>query len=214
MRSLIALLFVTGVAFADCPQFYPSKVTAKEAVVELCYDNFAVLYSMNKKVALLSSAYMDHRSGISTARRSDDFHSDRNIPAMSRAEVDDYKNSGYDRGHLTPDRDFPESKHTDVLTNIVPQVPALNRGKWSRLEADIRRQAQKEPLYVMTGTIFVDPVKTIGNRVAVPSHMYKIVVRPNKQADVYVARNENNAMIERWSIDRLRTYSNLNYNIR
>lgn len=54
----------------------------------------------------------------------------------------DYLLSGYDRGHLCPAADRSSSaslmKQTFVLSNVVPQLPAFNRGPWKHYEAHTR----------------------------------------------------------------------------
>jgi len=65
-----------------------------------------------------------------------------------------------------------------LLTNMSPQVPALNRGMWRILEEQIRKWALKEKeLYIITGPIIRPNYKTIGpNKVTVPQWYYKIIV--------------------------------------
>ena len=107
------------------------------------------------------------------AKRKDNFRLDPVIKTGS-AILADYKGSGYDRGHLPPAGDMAWSKEamseSFFLTNMSPQVPALNRGMWRILEEQIRTWALKEQeLYIITGTIIRPNYKTIGpNKVTVP----------------------------------------------
>lgn len=93
----------------------------------------------------------------------------------------DYSNTGYDRGHLCPagDMNFNRTAMTETffLTNISPQKPGLNRGIWRELEEQVRDWAvDNDSIYIVTGAIFSENPKTIGeNNVAVPTEFYKVV---------------------------------------
>ncbi len=93
-----------------------------------------------------------------------------------------YKNSGYDKGHLCPagDRRFTKEAHdeTFLTSNISPQEHEFNAGVWNRLEQKVRYWANKnDGVYVVTGGILTQGLKTIGNEaVAVPQQFYKIIL--------------------------------------
>jgi endonuclease G, mitochondrial len=109
------------------------------------------------------------------------FVEDRSVKTKS-ADWRNYKNSGYDRGHLCPagDRRFsPEAYHETFLTsNISPQNSKFNAGIWNNLEQKVRFWADKyNGVYVVTGGVLKNGLKTIGEeKVSVPSSFYKIVV--------------------------------------
>lgn len=108
--------------------------------------------------------------------------------AVSTGSADwrNYKNSGYDRGHLCPaaDREFDEALYTETFltSNIAPQVNEFNAGIWNRLEQKVRYWAAKyDGVYVVTGGILESSLTSIGEeQVAVPKHFYKIVLDYNK----------------------------------
>ncbi len=62
--------------------------------------------------------------------RSNRFRSDNDV--LGCARLDDYRNSGYDRGHMAPAGDMKWSARamddSHLLTNIVPQNRRLNAG--------------------------------------------------------------------------------------
>ena len=74
--------------------------------------------------------------------RIDSFRPDYRIPEKFRANLADYKRSGFDRGHLVASANRQESEllnsETFLLTNMSPQHADLNRDIWRRLEQHIR----------------------------------------------------------------------------
>ena len=108
----------------------------------------------------------------------------------------DYKRSGYDRGHLCPAADMSFNakamSETFYMSNMSPQVPMFNRGIWKELEEHVRNRARKEKLYVVTGPIFKSNKGSIGKgKVTVPGYYYKLFYSPSKQQMIaYVLPNE------------------------
>lgn len=127
----------------------------------------------------------------STDRSHFDFMEDPLIPNLLRATKEDYKGSGYDRGHLCPAanaRANPQSmKETFYLSNISPQHPLLNRKYWLKLEKYVRGLTQTyDRVYAITGPLFLSKIgkdgkryvqyEVIGeNEVAVPTHYFKVL---------------------------------------
>jgi endonuclease G len=109
------------------------------------------------------------------------FVEDRLVKTKS-ADFRNYKNSGYDRGHLCPagDRGFSyDAYHETFLTsNISPQNHEFNSGVWNYLEQKVRFWAGKyDGVYVITGGVLKNGLETIGDeRVSVPEEFFKIVV--------------------------------------
>ncbi len=96
-----------------------------------------------------------------------------------------YKNSGYDRGHLCPagDRRFSKAAHdeTFLTSNISPQEHQFNSGIWNTLEQKVRYWAKKyDGVYVVTGGVLNGEMKRIGSDdVSVPNQFYKILIDTN-----------------------------------
>lgn len=109
------------------------------------------------------------------------FYSDDDIPGGT-AIPSDYANTGYDRGHMCPAADRSCSRRTMMATfsmaNITPQVPALNRGAWKRIEDACRRYARGgHPITIIADAIFwqADTLRIGRSRVAVPHAFVKTV---------------------------------------
>jgi endonuclease G, mitochondrial len=153
----------------------------------------------------------DQLSGSLT--RADAFHADTLLPAGERAELADYKGSGYDRGHLAPAADQTKDarlkRETFFLSNMSPQVPQLNQQIWKALEEKARSWLlARGGGYVITGSLFYDPAEDVPGtadglipfaeigkgKVAVPTHFYKIVISKDQagrwQAIAFVMENK------------------------
>lgn len=113
------------------------------------------------------------------------FVQDREVQTGS-ADWRNYKNSGFDRGHLCPagDRRFSYEAflETFLTSNISPMNHDFNRGVWNDLEKQVRRWAKiKDGVFVITGGVLSDNLNTIGEEgVGVPDHFYKIVANRTK----------------------------------
>ncbi|MCB0449788.1 MAG: DNA/RNA non-specific endonuclease [Confluentibacter sp.] len=101
------------------------------------------------------------------------------------ADWRNYKNSGYDRGHLCPAGDRSYSKvafnETFLTSNISPQAHSFNSGIWNTLEQKVRYWASKyDGVFVVTGGVLKGAMKTIGSEnVAVPNQFYKVLIDVN-----------------------------------
>ncbi|MBU2949525.1 DNA/RNA non-specific endonuclease [Tamlana agarivorans] len=96
-----------------------------------------------------------------------------------------YKNSGYDRGHLCPAGDRRSSKaaydETFLTSNISPQEHNFNAGIWNTLEQKVRYWAVKyDGIFVVTGGVLRGDMQAIGDEaVAVPNAFYKVLIDYN-----------------------------------
>lgn len=139
---------------------------------------------------------------VKNAERADDFREDPAITSGS-ASPDDYRRSGYDRGHLAPSRDMSWSTKANsesfLMSNMTPQVPAFNRGIWRSLEQVVRSWAEgAESVRVVTGPVLSQSAQDfphIGqNEVAVPAEFYKalLLTAPDgeRQCAAFVIPNE------------------------
>lgn len=120
------------------------------------------------------------------------FKPDPLLPAGRRAERDDYSGwrNVYDRGHQAANADqrgrgVAVVRESFLLSNMTPQASRLNQNRWRILEGRIQELARSRgELWVVTGPVFVDEDSdgvvhhyVLGqNRVAVPTHYFKIVV--------------------------------------
>ncbi|MCB5362171.1 DNA/RNA non-specific endonuclease [Pusillimonas sp. CC-YST705] len=173
-------------SFTSCPVFFPEgrapQVPAAPALRELCFDAFALLHSGNTRTPVFVAQRLNRRmlqqaQGIT---RRDRFFADARLPAAERAELNDYRNSGYSRGHMAPAADMHTAaamEQSFSLANMVPQDASQNSGPWAKIESDTRKYIMRAPgdVYVFTGPVYGTSNQKIGQRVAVPSHLFKVV---------------------------------------
>ena len=111
-----------------------------------------------------------------------DYSADDNVNTGS-ADVDDYRSTGFDRGHLSPAADNKASEITYqqsyLMSNMSPQLPTFNQGIWKRLETWVRHNAIKyDTVYVVSGPVFTHSLGKIGNnRVTIPGYYFKGLLR-------------------------------------
>jgi len=116
----------------------------------------------------------------------------------SRTDLnDDYKGSGYDRGHNMPayDNGCNDSGMTECFyySNAAPQTPRLNRGDWKQLEDYTRDSVLAlDSVKVWCGS--VGAVKKIG-RVTVPRTCWKVLyIKKRKRYEAYVFSNDTTSL--------------------
>lgn len=173
--------------FRECPEFFPNGnmpvVPAAPALRELCFTSFAILHSGYTKTPVFVAQRLNRRA-LAAARdieRSDRFYSEARLPRAERADLADYRGSGYARGHMAPAGDMASTDamaQSFSLANMVPQHPIQNSGPWNRIEQDTRKYVQraKGDVFVFTGPVYASYTKVIGpGQVAVPDYLFKVV---------------------------------------
>jgi len=108
------------------------------------------------------------------------FKADRYVYSP-KANVQDYQNNGWDKGHMAPVRDmcWDETAYNEafLLTNACPQDHGLNTGAWRKIEELTRHMAAYyDTVYVVCGPIFSNDVRKIGRHgVCVPDAFFKAI---------------------------------------
>ena len=133
--------------------------------------------------------------------RLDCFRRDPRLSDSDASLCEDYKSSGFDRGHLLPANDAKRNQammdNSFLLSNMAPQLGNFNQKIWMRLETHVNDWAEESGVYVVTGAIFDrnndrlrdsdDQVARIPpkNRVGRATHFYKIIMhqRPSGVID-------------------------------
>ena len=199
-------------------------------------DDYGITYSVewdNAKVANRWTCYQLHEGNtLSTTDRNDDFKADPDV--YNSATLEDYRNSGFSRGHLCPSADRQctkeQNKQTFFLTNMQPQWQKHNGGLWKNLEDlvrnfatdDSKTNAHCDTLYIVKAATITDKVTINGaeedgiyadrcvggdghtHELIVPKYFYMALLHYNKATDTYHA-------IAFWTLHKDESDTNKNY---
>ena len=136
------------------------------------------------------------------------------------ANTNDYKFSGYQRGHLTPAADMKMNlisvNEAAFMSNISPQLASFNQGIWLKLENRIRSLAKKSELYITTGGVLKSDLEKIGrkNKVSVPKEFYKIIYDArNQKMFAYLMPNTKLDSIEKYvvTVDSIESITGIDF---
>lgn len=186
----------------------------------LCYSEFILLHSGVSRTPVWSADRLtaDRIRAADKLDRpgSSAFHAEKRLPKNVRSELEDYKSSGFDRGHMSPNGDMSTEdaqQESFSLANMIPQHPCLNEVLWEGIESAVRTLtlAQGE-VFVVTGPAFIgDDIESLDERVMVPTHVFKAIYVPAlRQAGAYWAPNDGSQQFEPVSIDRLQELTGIN----
>ncbi|WP_395768384.1 DNA/RNA non-specific endonuclease [Aquirufa sp.] len=141
-------------------------------------------------------------SDLGSVERSNRFREDSDLPRQfKRIDHDDYRESGYDRGHLCNSEDRTSSEYlneeTFLMSNMIPQTPELNRGPFKFLEAYCRKLVLKkgQKLLIYSGGIGAKGRLTSG--VPIPQYCWKAIYTPTEE--IYVLFPNERTLEKNWN---------------
>lgn len=229
-RILIFLLLMVAVAVAVCVREPSAEISApateasdgrtvvrstldysalEQVVLPADISNYDIKYTGFNVAFNPEKHQPNYVSWILTADKTDgpysrndvSFVPDENVKGC--ATLSDYRNSGFDRGHMAPAADMKWSKQAmadcHLLTNMCPQDKRLNSGAWATVEKNARRWVQKHgTLVIVAGPVLSDDMpRTIGKSVIpVPERFFKVIVAPEADPPLGIAFIMPNGYIE------------------
>jgi endonuclease G len=176
--AFIAAAFILcSFAFAQSPHF-PLGAPSPCEVIE--HTGFALCYSEEHEQATWVAYELTRAEaeGNRASRKGEDFEPDPAVTTGS-AVKDDYRRSGWDRGHLAPATDMKwcakAMRESFLFSNICPQNHDMNGGVWNDLEAAVREAAKRfGAVQIITGPVLREGLPVLGrNRVSIPEYFYK-----------------------------------------
>lgn len=202
LSIVLACIVIGSFAYTTCTknaedsrvqQLTASADEAELAVVQnaeapdglmLHYPGFDVYFSQeHHQPYYVAWVLTPEHAAANDVKRANNFRPDPEVPAS--AQLGDYRNSGYDRGHMAPSADFRYDQEaqnaTFFLTNICPQHTQLNTKAWARLEEQCRNWAKRDStLIIIAGPVLSDVLsQSIGDdNVTVPDRFFKVVLAP------------------------------------
>lgn len=148
-----------------------------------CRLGYAIGYNYSMK-SLDWVAYELKRQVGEGVGRTEDFREDLEIPVQYRTTLGDYDEPIYARGHMANSESLDGSEdmmsETFFMSNMVPQLPRHNGAIWKGLENRERKVANhRSRIFVFTGPLYEGEITYIGNKVPVPSHLWKVIFDPS-----------------------------------
>lgn len=183
MRDQCILFFALAFCFnvyAQDQLLLPTSTTG----VLIKHTYYTLSYSEEHEQAEWVAYELTKEDVLGTTKRTNSYRPDPNIKTGS-SDSYDFKNSGYDRGHLAPAGDMKRNENamseSFFYSNMSPQVDVFNQGIWNQLEIRVRSWAlEKEHLFVVTGPVLGSKIDQIGlNNVTVPGYFYKALLSFN-----------------------------------
>jgi endonuclease G len=142
---------------------------------------YALAYNRDRGIANWVSWQLN-ADWLGNTERQNNFRQDGGLPTGAyQVTPNDYRNTGYDRGHIVPSgdrtRSVADNSATFLMSNVLPQNPDNNRGVWRELEEysrDLVYQFDRQ-LYIVAGGYGTQTTLDEG-RITVPSRLWKIIV--------------------------------------
>ncbi len=146
-------------------------------------EEYILSYNCSKGIANWVS-WTTKEEDLGDLSRSDDFREDNSLPKKCyKVDENDYRGTGYDRGHLMPSGDRTKSKTANsssfLMVNMLPQHPSNNREIWRELEIYSRKLVnQGFTLYTFAGGN--GELKRINKgKISVPKYTWKVILVEN-----------------------------------
>lgn len=158
--------------------------TKQRAEVLIRHYSYTVSYNPELCIPNWVAWELNAEKLVERESRNKHFSPDPKLPQDMAITTDEYKNSGWDRGHMCPAGDnkyhWRAMDASFYMTNICPQNGNLNRGDWKELEEACRVWAAKEPVYIVCGPVLYEQPRYgfIGKtfRIRIPDAFFKVVL--------------------------------------
>ena len=152
----------------------------------IIHNGFELLYNKNNRLPEWVAYELTAEEVVGTAPRGRHYVPDPEVIG-EQGSNEDYRNSGWDRGHLVPagDMKFDEQmmRESFYFSNICPQNRNLNGGDWRTLEELVRVYAQQYgKIYIVCGPIIGDNMfGRLGmHQIVIPDAFFKVLLVETK----------------------------------
>lgn len=189
----------------------------------LHHKGFVVSYNAEWKIPNWVAWELTASETQPKMEREDSFCEDPDFKGP-QATLDDYRRSGYSRGHMVPAADMRWDEQAMAecfyLTNMCPQQSAFNAGNWGQLERQCREWAQRDSaIWIVCGPIVGKSPKRIGQgKVVVPSAFFKVILAPYAKTPraigfIYPHRNKKGAKMHEFmmSVDEVERRTGIDF---
>ena len=152
--------------------------------------NFCIEWDITKKSQRWTAFRWDNTNSGGYVAREDNFIEDYDIPEMYRTTYDNYRGSGYTRGHICASADrwnsLEANRQTFLYSNMQPQLYSFNCGIWANLEMKIRTwntESFRDTLYVVKGGTIDQAsniIETTRTGLLVPKYFFMALLCKNR----------------------------------
>lgn len=156
----------------------PEQIIKKKAYI--------VSYNKDTKIPNWVAWHLTKEHTDGPIGRSNFFYADDAVPEP-KATIEDYRGSGWSRGHMCPagDNKWDEEAMYESfsLVNVCPQNSSLNSGLWNSIEIDCRRWANWfGEIFIVCGPVFYKQEHEVigNNEIYVPEAFFKVVLCLNE----------------------------------
>ncbi|ESS71525.1 DNA/RNA endonuclease G, NUC1 [Methyloglobulus morosus KoM1] len=188
----LLVLFLSGCSiFQENPSEQLSPASSR--ILKLNYDGFTLWLDYNRRGAVKFRYTAQRDTG--NFKRNSRFFLDPNVPPECQQTSTKAYGNGYDRGHLAPanhlDYSVSAIKASNTMTNILPQVSAMNRGAWELTEEIVECYRDMGELLVIGGVIWGDNpsddyfIQSHG--IKTPDAFWKVVIQGTGQDERVIA---------------------------
>ena len=172
---LLSLTFYLSSFGSSLSDFRPAGADCDQ---EKSYNYYKICYSNEHRQSLWTLHTLTVESVNGKIKRINEYKKDYDLEKP--VDPNDYRRSGFNRGHLVPAGDmklnFTSMIETFYMSNMSPQNPSFNSGIWRRLENHVRSLVRRHgDAIVITAPLIHSSDPKIPSGVTVPHKFFKIV---------------------------------------
>ena len=152
--------------------------------------NFCIEWDIAKKAQRWTAFRWDNTNSGGYIKREDNFIEDTDIPEEYRTTYENYRGSGYTRGHICASADrwnsLDANRQTFLYSNMQPQLYSFNGGIWANMEMKVRSWNTadfRDTLYVVKGGTIdhnSDIIEHTSTGLLVPKYFFMAILCKNK----------------------------------
>ena len=175
-------------------QFVSLPVYTETGDLMISHKAYDLSFSKEWKLARWVQYVLTAEHTTGNVKRDSRFYEDPKLDRNLRIYSNEFKGTGWTRGHLAPAGDFKWDEtammESCYMTNICPQAGNLNGRYWERIERKCREWAKKEGVVtIVTGPIITskNPERIGPHSVALPESFFKCVLSLKKGHEKCIA---------------------------
>ena len=154
----------------------------------ISHTGYTVSYNKSTRLPNWVAYELTNEEVNGTCKRNSRFYQDPDVEGR-QAENADYRNTGWDKGHIAPAGDMKWDEQammeSGYFTNVCPQNHNLNGGDWRSLEEKCRDLARRYgSVYIVAGPVVGEAKNGClgANLVAIPDGFFKVLMIYHNEA--------------------------------